>query len=159
MHNRITLLEVALAQTQARISHAPHPLLESTYLFSSRETVPKKPSTNGLTSLEEEEDDLDGGLGTLTIMADGEARFVGSFAGSEYLREESQEPRGEMPIGLATPPPSASHDSIDSVDGTRARMLALQKDGEVERLRSQLPIWETEGAGLVETYYENVNWM
>jgi hypothetical protein len=102
----------------------------------------------------EEEDNLDGGLGTLTIMADGTARFVGSFAGSEYLREESQDRRQESYTGLATPPASACHGN-----STSDRELALQNDGDFERLRSQLPIWETEGARLVDTYYENVNWM
>lgn len=103
----------------------------------------------------DEEDNLAGGPGTLTITSEGRARFVGSFAGSEYLRQESQDRK--PPSGLATPPPSTTLGSFNPDDVERAGVPSAQID--VERLRAQLPVWETEGAALVDTYYENVNWM
>ena len=72
---------------------------------------------------------------------------MGSFAGSEYLRAVEVD---NMDIGLATPPPSARDLGPE---------LPVGGSGGMERLREQLPVWETEGRLLVEVYWENVNWM
>ncbi|WVW78218.1 hypothetical protein I302_100169 [Kwoniella bestiolae CBS 10118] len=108
LHQRISLLEVALAQSHAKQSSTPHPLLESPYLFSPRDSSARpypRPSIKqegGTTSpLSPGEDDLvQGAFGTLTIGEEGQAKFVGSFAGSEYLREgdESDEEGGSPMI-------------------------------------------------------------
>ena len=48
--------------------------------------------------MQEEEDIIKGGLGTLTISPEGNSRFVGSFAGSEYLgqpQRDEEEGQGE----------------------------------------------------------------
>ena len=140
LHNRITLLEIALAQSQAVISPVPHPLLESTYFYSSRDGTSKRLASEA----KEEEGIVDGNHGTLTLLPSGQARFVGSFAGSEYLREELQEHKGRSEMTGIT----ASGTTDDCASGE-----------ELGKLRLLLPIWETEGAGLVETYWENVNWM
>ena len=127
-----------------------------------------------------EEDDMvdDGAFGTLTIGIEGEARFVGSFAGSEYLREEEDVDGGiisstdevlQTPIVLATPPPTARGDWTGSIRPPKAAYAdsamppmppgSRGSSQEIETLRKQLPDWELEGKALVESYWENVNWM
>nr|XP_019004911.1 transcriptional regulatory protein [Kwoniella mangroviensis CBS 8507]OCF68372.1 transcriptional regulatory protein [Kwoniella mangroviensis CBS 8507] len=107
LHQRISLLEVALAQSHAKQSSKPHPLLESPYLFSPRDSAARpypRPSIKqegGTTSpLSAGEDDLvQGAFGTLTIGEEGQARFVGSFAGSEYLKEgDESDEDGSSPM-------------------------------------------------------------
>lgn len=101
-----------------------------------------------------EEHMVDGAFGTLTIGTEGKAKFVGSFAGSEYLGE------GEEDSGVnervLTPPLTAaggwnmrdSPSDIPSVTGL-----------DIEELRKLLPVWNTEGKMMMESYWENVNWM
>nr|XP_019008279.1 transcriptional regulatory protein [Kwoniella pini CBS 10737]OCF47060.1 transcriptional regulatory protein [Kwoniella pini CBS 10737] len=92
LHQRISLLEVALAQSHAKHSSTPHPLLKSPYLFSPRDSntqIYPRPNIKVEGQLSPVGDELvEGAFGTLTIGEEGQAKFVGSFAGSEYLREE-----------------------------------------------------------------------
>lgn len=112
---------------------------------------------------EEPDESFDGGLGTLTITAEGEARFVGSFAGSEYLQGEEQagQHHPQPGSGLATPPSSATAPRF--LIGRPVGMLDTLGMGQatikLENLRDHLPNWEDEGRLLIETYWENVNWM
>ena len=72
-------LELALAQSHALHSQAPHPLLSSTYEYQPS----RAPTASSLVgSLA---DDPTPALGMLTINGDGGSRFVGSTAGSELL--------------------------------------------------------------------------
>ncbi|OCF33828.1 transcriptional regulatory protein [Kwoniella heveanensis BCC8398] len=105
LHQRISLLEVALAQSHSKHSSTPHPLLESPYLFSPRDSVarpyPKPSPREGGSSSTGEDELVQGAFGTLTIGEEGHAKFVGSFAGSEYLRD------GEVSDEEGSPPPVA----------------------------------------------------
>lgn len=113
---------------------------------------------------------------------------MGSFAGSEYLREEGSgdelvEPEtgpdvlgGENPHGqnatgerqkaLAAPPATAeSRCSRNEQDSSLPRLglySSLFEGGEVkhdlEKLRDELPDYDSEGKALVMSYWENVNW-
>jgi hypothetical protein len=136
--------------------------------------------------MEEEDDTVDSAFGTLTIGTEGQARFVGSFAGSEYLRVEGDADghsdkgspvqtgsRGGQGMGMATPPatatgefpPTAGHLRQSAyADGAVALFDSLAAGGtgmtyDIEQLREQLPDWENEGRDLVASYWENVNWM
>jgi hypothetical protein len=64
------------------------------------------------------EDIVGGGLGTLTISKEGEARFVGSFAGSEYLREEEDGAKGDQ-----------AGSGQQATDNTAGRPQRSQRDG------------------------------
>lgn len=108
--------------------------------------------------MDDEDEILDGALGTLTISGEGEARFVGSFAGSEYLREGEEVHEGPVENGLVTPPLSATAGSFD-IRAIPFNPLGIVSGGDIDRLRTMLPDWEAEGKQLVETYWENVNWM
>ena len=120
----------------------------------------------------------DGAFGTLTINTGGEARFVGSFAGSEYLRDGVYDLDGRSivdgSIELAAPtvidrdqgsgrtqgasPKAAYRDSaliiLDSIAPVAGGFVCS-----IDALQCQLPDWETEGRMLVDSYWENVNWM
>ena len=99
-------------------------------------------------------------MGVLTISAEGEARFVGSFAGSEYLRDDENKETGVNATGLATPPSSATAPVFEDTDGTALEILGFeQNEMTIEQFWQQLPDWETEGRFLVEMFWENVNWM
>jgi len=135
---------------------------------------------------EEDEDDMvDSAFGTLTIGTEGQARFVGSFAGSEYLRQtgESQRPSPEGSpswgnTALETPPPSANgpfsaHDPSTTAKRNQKPIYATGGIAladsfvaggtgglwDIDSLRAQLPAWEAEGRELVQSYWDNVNWM
>lgn len=128
---------------------------------------------------------------------EGEAKFVGSFAGSEYLREgvegdddptggavdgitksEVNSPDdGRVGGGLETPPSSAALNWTGLNQNQKREMSkAAYADGalalhdsfvaaggsgkyDINKLRESLPDWEIEGRALVESYWENVNWM
>jgi hypothetical protein len=139
---------------------SPHPLLDSPYLFHSREATTTKPKLNeaGLMVMQDEDEILEGALGTLTISGEGEARFVGSFAGSEYLREGDETAEGPVESGLVTPPASATAGSFD-FRTTPFNPLGIASRADIDYLRTMLPDWESEGKQLVETYWEHVNWM
>lgn len=89
---------------------------------------------------------------------------MGSFAGSEYLRAEDNGPGPEAPLGntgLVTPPTSAivaTFNARQPPGMLDALGLGGPKMGS-DQLRNHLPRWEDEGRMLVETYWENVNWM
>ncbi|KAK8847607.1 hypothetical protein IAR55_005466 [Kwoniella newhampshirensis] len=195
LHQRISILEVALAQAHAKSTATPHPLLESPYLFSPRENVARpyprpgvKREKGGNSAWGEEDDVLQGSFGTLTIGQEGQAKFVGSFAGSEYLREGEESDDEDQAatesnnrtskIGqssmqskpMVTPPTLARSEGVDgrasqSVDDQQPGLglhPSLFAGGEVrydlEKLRDQLPDYDLEGRALVESYWENVNW-
>lgn len=113
---------------------------------------------------------------------------MGSFAGSEYLREEGSgdelvEPEtdpnvvggenaqghnamGRRKKALAAPPATAegrwSRKEQDSDLHRQGLYSSLLWGGEVkhdlEKLRDELPDYDSEGKALVMSYWENVNW-
>ena len=104
---------------------------------------------------------------------------MGSFAGSEYLREEDEGSKEGSSSGgedgpenttsprnhLATPPPTAANRwTMNEDDQGRIAGLGISVTGthpmaDLRALRARLPVWEREGMMLVESYWENVNWM
>jgi hypothetical protein len=165
LHQRISVLEAALAQSHGQNSTNPHPLLADTYIFNK--SGPSVLSNKTDQNLPEEI--VESTFGTLTIGSAGEARFVGSFAGSEYLRD-GEDKHDHLP----TPPPT----SIDSFDipsrpqppaatyaeGGIALQDSLIAGGvgafyDLHALRRELPDWEAEGESLCNSYWDNVNWM
>ncbi|WWD21698.1 hypothetical protein CI109_106184 [Kwoniella shandongensis] len=195
LHQRISILEVALAQAHAKTTNVPHPLLESPYLFSPRDNAATHPYSRPSVKQEAskvpwvgEDELLQGAFGTLTIGQEGQAKFVGSFAGSEYLRdgEESDDENGNGPEGhfstprsghnttqqnpLVTPPATARGNWAEVQQSLREEdqepglglHSSLFAGGElqydIEQLRDQLPDYDLEGRALVQSYWENVNW-
>lgn len=170
LHERISALEVALAQSQALHSTQPHPLLSSTYLYSPRDRnrlAPIKDDAEKEKEKEKEMEDeempegdhddvVDSAFGTLTLGKGGQSRFVGSFAGSEYLRDTLGE--GETGEGTATPPISAIGMPMSSIPLAIVGMK-VRPGVDVEALRRELPDRDGEGASLVKNYWVNVNWM
>jgi hypothetical protein len=152
--------------------------LSAAYTFA-----PKNPRTSSATKLPAEDEIIDSAFGTLTIGTEGEAKFVGSFAGSEYLRngDDGSEPDSPMEqrsgmqarqMGQTATPPASATDWGKRGEGPRAAyaegglplmdsVIAGGGSGtyDLEVLRKKLPDWETEGKGLVESYWDNVNWM
>lgn len=171
LHQRIVLLEAALAKSHAAQTTSQHPLLTDHYVFnhSTRRTPYVKP--DGEQSGEEL---VESTFGTLTIGDAGEARFVGSFAGSEYLRDGEDGNRLSNNGRLPTPPPT-------SVGGFQVPLRQIQEPAtyaegglalqdsfiaggigsvyDLEALRRELPDWENEGRRVCESYWDNVNWM
>jgi hypothetical protein len=165
LHTRVSILEAALAKAHSLNSTTPHPLLAETYVYnkggpSSSRTDPLQP-----------EEVVESTFGTLTIGSAGEARFVGSFAGSQYLGDEGE---GEKQEPFPTPPPSSTNgfqlppinhsQSAESAEGGLALQDSLLAGGagsvyDLDALRRLLPDWETEGQSLCASYWENVNWM
>lgn len=113
------MLEAALAKSHSAQSATAHPLLADSYVFNhlTRPTPSTKYPGDG-------EEVVESTFGTLTIGDAGEARFVGSFAGSEYLRDGEEGPQrdngrghgsgsgraqgvGERNGRLPTPPPTS----------------------------------------------------
>jgi hypothetical protein len=158
LHQRITELELALAQAQAKNGDDPHPLLASPYLFTPQDREKRKPPppAQSLEPMPEEDEILDGGLGTLTISSEGEARFVGSFAGSEYLRGEDEQGQD---TGLATPPTSAAAATFGPRTGMLDTLGNAGTSFDLTHVRDHLPKWESEGRFLVDEYWSNVDWM
>ncbi|KAI9636195.1 fungal-specific transcription factor domain-containing protein, partial [Dioszegia hungarica] len=168
LHQRISTLELALAASQARHSTQPHPLLEDAYLFSPRDPARPRASASGHAEAGDEEDVVDSAFGTLTIGRSGESRFVGSFAGSEYLRTDHLP--DDSNSGLATPPPTAALNSSFDLrlhtartgpiaPGLRIGGYADGRDVDIVQLRQELPDWEKKGRELVQNCWENVSWM
>ena len=90
---------------------------------------------------------------------------MGSFAGSEYLREEGEDGQdGSAPVIPLTPPQSAT-----DVGNGFPRGLGEEAFGsyiisgptvyDIEALREELPDWVSEGRALCDSYWDNVNWM
>lgn len=123
----------------------------------------------------------------MTIGQEGQATFVGSFAGSEYLREGegsgdeltgSETGPGVLGGGnarghnateqrrqaLATPPSTAEGRWSGNEEYSNLPGLGLHSSlfarGEIklDKLRDELPDYDREGRALVTSYWENVNW-
>ena len=162
LYQRVLTLETALAESHTHRSSEPHPLLTKTYHQARpRRFVPSLDPDDGDQVVEQ-------AFGTLTIGLGGEARFVGSLAGSEYLN--GNEPSGNGTFsprrdpdmsGWATPPLTAGVVSQGGADLAQLELLGLATGSldSVSALRELLPKWEDEGRGAVESYWENVNWM
>lgn len=154
LHERISALEVALAKSHAANSTQPHPLLAETYNYAPlSEDVDKKPAA--VPRAEDEKDAVDSAFGRLIIGQGGHSRFVGSFAGSEYLRtragdvdelSDDQTPPAGVGVPLSSVPLAASG-------------LRVQPGVNVDDLRRELPDWFGEGEALVKHYWDNVGWM
>ncbi|KAL1413451.1 hypothetical protein Q8F55_001218 [Vanrija albida] len=171
LHQRISLLEVGLAKAHAKVSSDPHPLLSQTYLFTTPQV------TTGRMKPDPDTDDVtDGAFGTLTISAEGEAHFIGSFAGSQYLRDEDESASGpstpsdfhsivnaEVPgtaDGTEQPPRTRRPAYADSAIALHDSFITGGAVGyDVESLRDQLPDWDEEGRDLMDSYWDHVNWM
>ncbi|ODN79453.1 hypothetical protein L202_03431 [Cryptococcus amylolentus CBS 6039] len=176
LHERISELELALSQAHAKTTESPHPLLASPYLFSPRESPSRprpSPSASGLRNGSiPGEDRLEGAFGTLTMGQEGQATYVGSFAGSEYLREEAvdEDEKNAADGPLRTPPATArtaprtlpSQEREEDFWPGLGLHASLMAGGEVKwdlnSLRAELPDYEIEGRVLVAAYWENVNW-
>lgn len=183
LHQRVALLEAALAKSHFAQSASPHPLLTDSYVFNHLTRLTPSTKTPG-----EGEEVVESTFGTLTIGDAGEARFVGSFAGSEYLRDGEEGGQRDNGNGsghanrsggtngrLPTPPPT----SVEGFQVPQQRPiqqpatyaeggLALQDSFiaggvgsiyDLEALRRELPDWENEGRRICESYWDNVNWM
>lgn len=172
LHQRIALLEAALAQSHSGQSSTPHPLLADSYVFNHS----NRPTPVTKLVGDQTDDVVESGFGTLTIGDSGEARFVGSFAGSEYLRDGEEGGRDSANNGrLPTPPPTSVNGhqvpvppQIKQTATYAEAGLALQDSFiaggvgsvyDLEALRAELPDWETEGRRLCESYWDNVSWM
>lgn len=174
LHERIRKLEVALSQERAKNTQEPHPLLVETDWFTTEDgagpsRLDTKPDVGNM-------DAAAGAFGTLKIGTEGEAHFIGSFAGSEYLREEGQtsEPNtpsdhmraGEVfyetqgaPVSRAAYSETALrlHDSF--LAGGVGIAGAAGADYNVDALRAELPDLDREGYAILKVYWDNVNWM
>ena len=165
LHTRVSVLEAALAKAHSLNASTPHPLLAEAYIYNK----------GGPTSFRQDqlqpEEVVESTFGTLTIGSTGEARFVGSFAGSQYLGEEGE--KQEQPL---TPPPTSTNtngfqippinisQSAEYAEGGLALQDSMLAGGvgsvyDLENLKRLLPDWETEGQSLCASYWENVNWM
>ena len=112
--------------------------------------------------LGEEDDVVDSAFGTLTLGRGGHARYMGSFAGSEYLRsrggEDGQDEANRRGEVMMTPPHATEGLPMSSIPLQMAG-VQVRPGVDVEALRRQLPDWDTEGQALVKNYWLNVNWM
>jgi hypothetical protein len=162
LHSRIAKLELALARSHANTTTDAHPLLSSAYLFAPRTPVDTVAQKNGFQpEFEETEQEVDGTFGTLTIGPDGHAVFVGSGAGSEFLR------RDQAIMAPLTPLKPAYHGSLqDTPSSARSfdnpyRIMPNSENPSLsfERLRDALPDWDSEGRTLCESYWDNVSWL
>ncbi|WVQ75829.1 hypothetical protein IAR50_005462 [Cryptococcus sp. DSM 104548] len=173
LHERISELELALSQAHAKTAETPHPLLASPYLFSPRETTSNPRPSPSFASLRSGpaagEDRLEGAFGTLTMGHEGQATYVGSFAGSEYLREEdgngNEEDTAEGPLRtppatapLARPAQEREKDFWPSLGLHSSLMAGGEVKWDLNSLRAELPDYDIEGRVLVAAYWENVNW-
>lgn len=88
--------------------------------------------------------------GQLRMDEDGQTRYVGSLAGSVYLREDQDADRRPTSLNGASDP--GTGDILQAM-GTPT----LRRDP-VADARSKLPPWK-EGRRMVEQYWEHVNWI
>lgn len=151
LHNRIDELETALrAAHKAAGNKEPHQLLRETHFYT----------TAGATAKEDEK--VESAFGLLKIGSEGESRYVGPAAGSEYLQEagiDTEDYENE-----STPAPEDRDPRGAYAEGALNLMDSYLTAGPahsytVEQLKAQLPDWEAEGAATMESYWENVNWM
>ena len=187
LHRRISMLEIALAQSHAKHSIGAHPLLATPYIFSSKD---KRPPAEVNQDIPVTSDDVESqsnvACGTLVIGVHGEARFMGSSAGSEYLREAEMgggdmeeyggviESPDEVSVTFNTGP-NAGRDCRSKQLQTSPSVFKLRSGVSLQlnpipfcgvepsldigKLREHLPDWDLEGRSLVEIYWENVDWM
>lgn len=169
LHERIRKLEVALSQERARNTKDPHPLLVETDWFTTEDGAgPSRFEATPDLNL----DAAAGAFGTLKIGTEGEAHFIGSFAGSEYLRGEDGGSDPSTPSEVMRDPtyfePSPSraayaesalrlHDAF--ITGGVGVAGAAGADYNIDALRNDLPNWEMEAEKILESYWNNVNWM
>lgn len=178
LHERIRQLEVALSQERARNTKEPHPLLVETDWFTTEDgagpsRLDTKPDVSGAV------DATAGAFGTLKIGTEGEAHFIGSFAGSEYLREEGASSDPSTPSeGIRPGDPSYFNDAQAGPSTSRAAYAdtalrlhdafiaggvgiagAAGADYGIEALRNELPDLDMEGHAMLKAYWDNVNWM
>ncbi|BEI81882.1 hypothetical protein CcaverHIS002_0210420 [Cutaneotrichosporon cavernicola] len=164
LHERIRKLEVALSQERAKNTQEPHPLLVETDWFTTEDgagpsKLDTKPDVGAI-------DATVGAFGTLKIGTEGEAQFIGSFAGSEYLREEGQTsepttPSDHMRAGdpkfyemQGAPVPRAAYSE------TALRLHdAFLAGGRWHRWRGCSPTSTVRGYAIIKVYWDNVNWM
>lgn len=90
--------------------------------------------------------------GQLRMDEDGQTRYVGSLAGSVYLRDDDADRRPSLNGASDPGAPGTSSDILQAM-GTPT----LRRDP-VADARSKLPPWK-EGRRMVEQYWEHVNWM
>lgn len=116
--------------------------------------------------LGEDDDVVDSAFGTLTLGRGGHARYMGSFAGSEYLRDGRGEgddgsngPQRPPGAGLLLTPPHSNEGLPMSSLPLMMAGIQVRPGVNVEHMRRMLPDWDTEGQHLVKNYWLNVNWM
>ncbi|ORX34053.1 fungal-specific transcription factor domain-domain-containing protein [Kockovaella imperatae] len=167
LNDRIAELEKALAHAHARHSLDTHPLLLHSY-----HKFDVKPQVQAL-DLQRGEAQIEQAFGTLTMGRDGQARFIGGLAGSEYLQDGDEKPNRGRPVfseasGLATPPETAGlhvsprFDGIDDLWEPALGLVAPGRGGTNTGPRTvlgRLPSWDDEGSILVANYRDNVDWM
>lgn len=102
--------------------------------------------------------------GSLSIGTGGETRYVGSLAGSAYLRDRRSPPSagsaydaGSAGMALGGGPPGSSG-SANSGAGRQRRDVHGGGGDPLADLRSRLPPWD-EGRSMAEAYWDHVNWM
>ncbi|CAK9785666.1 hypothetical protein CC85DRAFT_288374 [Cutaneotrichosporon oleaginosum] len=174
LHERIRKLEVALSQERSKNTQEPHPLLIETDWFTTEDgagpsRLDTKPETGAI-------DAAAGAFGTLKIGTEGEAHFIGSFAGSEYLREEGQTSEPNTPSDhmrtsefydtqMAAPVSRAAYSetALKLHDAFLAGGVGIAgvagADYNVDALRAELPDLDPEGYAILNVYWDNVNWM
>ena len=163
---------MALAYSHAKNSTSPHPLLARTHQTGAGNL---RVAFDGMLARDASDEIADHAYGTLTVGKEGEARYIGSFAGSEYLQDGGDDDDVDSPVELGTlanPSRSVTHpcDPHQSMSNTLHNepglvelnsLILYGKGSEVDLgiLRDQLPNWDDEGRSMVESYWENVNWM
>ncbi|ORY28500.1 fungal-specific transcription factor domain-domain-containing protein [Naematelia encephala] len=167
LHRKIFDLEIQLAQIR-------HGRLPSPRIPPLSRSGQAQASSSGPSSVDED-NVVDGAYGTLTLGAEGGARYVGSFAGSAYLRDQDEEAGGlgiKSVLGSGRKESSSQGDDFNgpghgsglnsgpwSFRLPMAEVTVDQDLGQLEALRSRLPVWESEGRPLVQAYWDNVNWI
>ncbi|KAL1412387.1 hypothetical protein Q8F55_000132 [Vanrija albida] len=128
MAHRIAVLEAALARPQ------PQP--------------PAQATTRRVSPLPQRKPELPTPAGTLSG-AGGETRYVGSMAGSAYLRD------GALPL----PTLATSFDGRQFAAPRRSPEAAgMQRSESRARAKAFLPAWD-EAAPMLTSYWDHVNWM
>jgi hypothetical protein len=85
------------------------------------------------------------------------SRYVGKLAGSEYLQDLGRDGEEGLMSMSASPMPTRGPATVEH---QRSSNIGTKRplDG-IEDIRAKLPDWETEGRALVDTYWNNVDWM
>lgn len=173
LHERIRKLEVALSQERARNTKDPHPLLVETDWFTTEDGAgPSRFDAKPDVGV----DATAGAFGTLKIGTEGEAHFIGSFAGSEYLREEggsdpstpSEVMRDplyfpDQTLGASTSRAAYADSALRLHDAFISGGVGIAgvagADYNIDALRNELPDLDRDGHIILKSYWDNVNWM